>query len=105
MHVSSQPLLAIVGPTAAGKTSLAVALGQRFDGEIINADSRQVYRHMDVGTAKPTSMEQSRAPHHLLDIANPDDPFSLGTFLTLARGLIPEIHQRGINSISRSATS
>lgn len=95
MHPPANPLLAIVGPTAAGKTRLAVALGQRFGGEIINADSRQVYRHMDVGTAKPTSLERSRAPHHLLDIAQPDDPFSLGTFLALARELIPEIRQRG----------
>ena len=84
MNPSASPLLAIVGPTAAGKTGLAVALGRRFGGEIINADSRQVYRHMDVGTAKPTSLEQSRTPHHMLDIADPDDPFSLGTFLTLA---------------------
>ena len=95
MHPPANPLLAIVGPTAAGKTSLAVALGQRFDGEIINADSRQVYRHLDVGTAKPTSLERSRVPHHLLDIAGPDDPFNLGTFLALARELIPEIRQRG----------
>ncbi len=95
MNPSASPLLAIVGPTAAGKTGLAVALGRRFGGEIINADSRQVYRHMDVGTAKPTSLEQSRTPHHMLDIADPDDPFSLGTFLTLARELIPEIRRRG----------
>ncbi len=95
MPLNAKPLLAIVGPTAAGKTSLAVSLGRKFGGEIINADSRQVYRHMDVGTAKPTSLEQSRVPHHLLDIAAPDDPFSLGAFLTLARELLPEIRQRG----------
>jgi len=91
----ASPLLAIVGPTAAGKTGLAVAIGRRFGGEIINADSRQVYRHMDVGTAKPTSLERSRVPHHLLDITDPADSFSLGVFLTLARELIPEIRQRG----------
>ncbi len=95
MPLNAKPLLAKVGPTAVGKTGLAVALGRKFGGEIINADSRQVYRHMDVGTAKPTSLEQSRVPHHLLDIADPDDPFSLGAFLTLARKLIPEISQRG----------
>ena len=89
------PLLAIVGPTAAGKTGLAVALAQRFAGEVINADSRQLYRYMDVGTAKPTSLEQSRAPHHLLDIADPEDQFSLGEFLASVRALPQEIRQRG----------
>ena len=95
MYTTAPPLLAIVGPTAAGKTSLGVALGQQFGGEIINADSRQVYRHMDVGTAKPTSWERSRAPHHLLDVADPDDPFNLGAFLTSVRQLIQEIRRRG----------
>jgi tRNA dimethylallyltransferase len=98
------PLLAIVGPTAAGKTDLAVALGGRFGGEIINADSRQVYRHMDVGTAKPTSLEQRRVSHHLLDVADPADSFSLGTFLTLARELIPVISQRGHQPILAGGT-
>ena len=104
MKPPAPPLLAIVGPTAAGKTSLAVALGQRFSGEIINADSRQVYRHMDVGTAKPTSLERSRVPHHLLDFADPADPFSLGAFLTLARELIPEIRRRGHQPILAGGT-
>ena len=104
MYPPALPLLAIVGPTAAGKTSLAVALGRRFGGEIINADSRQVYRYMDVGTAKPTSLEQSRVPHHLLDIVHPDDPFSLGSFLPLARELIPEIRQRGHQPILAGGT-
>ena len=104
MYRPTPPLLAIVGPTAAGKTGLAVALGRRFGGEIINADSRQVYRHMDVGTAKPTSLEQSRVPHHLLDIADPDNPFSLGTFLTLAREAITEISRRGHQPILAGGT-
>ena len=72
-------LFVIVGPTAAGKTALAIELAQRFDGEIISADSRQIYRRMDIGTAKPTREERARAPHHLIDIVDPDE------FYTLAR--------------------
>ena len=104
MYPPVPPLLAIVGPTAAGKTGLAVALGRRFGGEIINADSRQVYRHMDVGTAKPTSLQQRGVPHHLLDLADPADPFSLREFLALARDLIPEIRQRGHQPILAGGT-
>jgi tRNA dimethylallyltransferase len=78
-----------------GKTRLAVALAQRFQGEIINADSRQVYRHMDIGTAKPTPEQCSQAPHHLLDIRDPDESFDLGSFLTLARGTLREVRSRG----------
>ena len=104
MYPPAPPLLAIVGPTAAGKTALAVALGRRFGGEIINADSRQVYRYMDLGTAKPTSLEQSRVPHHLLDITHPDDPFNLGSFLSLVRKLIPEIRKRGHQPILAGGT-
>ena len=89
------PVLLIVGPTAAGKTSLAVTLAQQFNGEIINADSRQVYRRMDIGTAKPSPQEQGQAPHHLLDILNPDQNFDLATFLSLARDAISEIQERG----------
>ena len=62
------PTVALVGPTAAGKTRLAIALAERSNGEIINADSRQVYRHMDIGTAKPTPHERQQARHHLLDV-------------------------------------
>ena len=91
----SVPLIAIVGPTAAGKTRLSIALAQRFNGEIINADSRQVYRHMDIGTAKPTPQEQQQVPHHLIDILDPDQDFALGAFLSLAHGAIDDIRNRG----------
>ncbi len=87
--------MAVVGPTASGKTALSVDLAERFNGEIINADSRQVYRHMDIGTAKPSPEEQCRAPHHLLDVATPDEDFSLGTFLTSARDISEDIMRRG----------
>ncbi|HET9223157.1 MAG TPA: isopentenyl transferase family protein, partial [Roseiflexaceae bacterium] len=65
------PLLAIVGPTAAGKTALAIELAQRLGGEIVSADSRQVYRSMDIGTAKPTLVERAAVPHHLIDVVDP----------------------------------
>ena len=88
-------LVAIVGPTAVGKTALAIDIAQRFDGEIVNADSRQVYTGMDIGTAKPTPAECRAARHHLIDIRPPDSPFSLGEFLPLAREAIESIAARG----------
>ena len=98
MPPKSAPVLFIVGPTGVGKTRLAVALAQRFQGEIVNADSRQVYRHMDIGTAKPTALERRQAPHHLLDLVDLLDPglsFGLGSFLSLAGSAIAEIRDRG----------
>lgn len=89
------PVLFIIGPTAVGKTRLAIALAQRLNGEIINADSRQVYRYMDIGAAKPTPAERRQAAHHLLDLLNPDESFSLGRFLTLARQAIRDLAGRG----------
>ena len=93
---ANKPLLvAIVGPTAVGKTCLAVSLAQQFAGEIINADSRQVYRGMDIGTAKPTAEEQAAAPHHLVDLLDPSEDFGLAVFLDLARRAADEIAARG----------
>lgn len=89
------PVLFIVGPTAVGKTRLAIALAQRLNGEIINADSRQVYRYMDIGAAKPTPTERRQAAHHLLDLLNPDESFSLGRFLALARQTLRDLAGRG----------
>ncbi len=88
-------LIAIVGPTAVGKTALAISLAQRFEGEIVNADSRQVYTGMDIGTAKPTAAERSSARHHLIDIRPPDSPISLGEYLPLASETIESIAARG----------
>ena len=88
------PLILIVGPTAVGKTELAIQLAERMNGEIVSADSRLFYRGMDIGTAKPTPEERARLPHHLIDIANPDDILSLAVFQQKAREAIAEIHTR-----------
>lgn len=88
-------LIAVAGPTAVGKTALAIALAQCFDGEIVNADSRQVYTGMDIGTAKPTAAERRSARHHLIDIRPPDAPISLGEYLPLAQEAIQSIVDRG----------
>ena len=93
--ISSVPLIAIVGPTAAGKSRLALQLAQRFGGEIVNADSRLVYRHMDVGTGKPSPEELSLIPHHLVNIADPDETFSLALYLDQASQAVQEVHSRG----------
>jgi len=87
-------LVAIVGPTGIGKSQLALRLAQAFAGEIISADSRQVYRYMDIGTAKPSREELSLVPHHLINIVNPDEDFSLAQYQELAYRAIGDIHQR-----------
>ena len=89
------PLLVILGPTAAGKTALSLHLAQRFDGEIVSADSRLFYRGMDIGTAKPGAVERADVPHHLIDIANPDETVTLGQYQDAAYRAIDDIHRRG----------
>ncbi|MBP1465150.1 tRNA (adenosine(37)-N6)-dimethylallyltransferase MiaA [Candidatus Chloroploca sp. M-50] len=89
------PLIALVGPTAVGKTALAIALAHRLDGEIISADSRQVYRRMEIGTAKPSAAECAAAPHHLIDLCEPDEAFSLARYQDLALASIAEVVARG----------
>ena len=88
------PLILIVGPTAVGKTEIAIQLAERLNGEIVSADSRLFYRGMDIGTAKPSREEQTRAPHHLIDIANPDEILSLAVFQQHATKTIADIHTR-----------
>src|SRR5690606_41968446 len=88
------PLLVIVGPTAVGKTALSLSLAQAFRGEIVSGDSMQVYRYMDIGTAKATEEERKRVPHHLIDIVDPDYPFSVEEYQRLARRAIEDIHRR-----------
>ena len=89
------PLIGVVGPTASGKTDLALALARRLPVEILVADSRQVYRGMDVGTAKPDAAARAALPHHLLDLVEPDQPFTVAQWVDLARSLLPEIADRG----------
>lgn len=89
------PLLAIVGPTAVGKTALSLHLARLFDGEIVSADSRQVYRWMDIGTAKPTPAERAVVPHHLIDVVDPDEEFSLALYQDMATAAIADIAARG----------
>ncbi|WP_088811260.1 tRNA (adenosine(37)-N6)-dimethylallyltransferase MiaA [Staphylococcus argenteus] len=88
-------IVVIVGPTASGKTELSIELAKRIDGEIISGDSMQVYKYMDIGTAKVTPEEMDGVPHHLIDILNPDDAFSAYKFKNLAEALIDDITRRG----------
>ncbi len=88
-------LVVLVGPTAVGKTAAAVALARRLNGEIVSADSRLFYRGMDIGTAKPTAAELALAPHHLIDVAEPADTWSLAVFQARAQAAIAEIQARG----------
>lgn len=89
------PVLVFCGPTGSGKTSLALSLADRYPLEIISADSRQVYRQMNIGTAKATAAEQAIAPHHMIDLIDPDQEFSVAGFVDQARPLIQEISARG----------
>lgn len=88
-------IVVIAGPTASGKTALGIEIAGALNGEIISADARQVYRWMDIGTAKPTVEEQQAAPHHLIDVVNPDEPYSAGQFAQDGASAIEDILQRG----------
>jgi len=92
--LQDKPLIVIAGPTGVGKSRLAVRLALKFNGEIVNADSRQVYRYMDIGTAKPSLEEMALVPHHLFDIINPDEDFSLAQYQELASQSIENIQGR-----------
>lgn len=89
------PLVAIVGPTGVGKTALSLRLAGDVGGEVVSADSRQIYRRMDIGTAKPSAEEVARVPHHLLDVVEPDEPFSLALYQEMAFRAIDGILARG----------
>jgi len=88
------PVLALVGPTAAGKTDAGIAVAERLRAEIVSVDSMLVYRGMDVGTAKPTAEQRARVPHHLLDVAEPSEPFSVARYQELAREAVTGIRSR-----------
>ncbi len=89
------PLIVIAGPTASGKTSLSIALSRRLQGEVVAMDSMQVYRYMDIGTAKPTMEEREGIVHHMLDVANPKDTYSVAEYAKQAKDCISDVHQRG----------
>lgn len=89
------PLVAVVGPTASGKTALGVKIAKHFNGEVVSADSMQIYKGMDIATAKPTKEEMEGVPHHLMDFLEPEKSFSLAEYVSLATEVIADIHKRG----------
>ena len=93
--IPNKRLIAVVGPTASGKSDLALRLALACDGEIVSADSRQVYRYMDAGTAKPSPEDRARVRHWLIDVVDPDEEFSLAQYLDLAREALEDIWRRG----------
>lgn len=97
-------LIVIAGPTATGKTQVALALARRLDAEIVCADSRTVYRGLDIGTAKPTLVERAMVPHHVLDVADPGEPFTLADYQRLALEAIDGIHDRGRTAVLAGGT-
>ncbi len=92
--IERPPVVVVTGPTGSGKSALAIQLALRFGGEIVNADSMQVFRYMDIGTAKPTPEERQRVPHHLFDVSDPDESYSAGRFAKEARAVAAGIHAR-----------
>lgn len=94
-NIQKYPLVVILGPTAVGKTELSIQLAESLNGEIVSADSRLFYRGMDIGTAKPTKYDQKRVPHHLIDLADPDEIWTLATFKKEAQKAIEDIQSRG----------
>ena len=95
MDQEKKPLIVIIGPTAVGKTKISLQVAERLKGEIVSADSRLFYQGMDIGTAKPTREEQKLVPHHLINVASPDQDWSLAVYLPRAIAVIEEIQQRG----------
>ena len=89
------PIIVLTGPTCVGKTALAIALVERFGGEVVSADSRQVYRYMDIGTAKPTPEELARAPHHLIDYVDPAEPYSVARYREDGDRVLDDLAARG----------
>ncbi len=88
------PLIIVEGPTASGKTDLAVKIAKAIDGEVVSADSMQVYKYMDIGSAKPTPEERCGIPHHMFDVVNPTENFSLAEYVKMAHEVIKDIHKR-----------
>ena len=97
-------IICIAGPTASGKTALAVAMAKELSGEVVSCDSMQVYRRMDIGTAKPTTDEMQGIPHHMIDVAEPDEDFSVSRYCNLARPIVEDIVSRGKTAIIAGGT-
>lgn len=102
--MSRPKIIAVVGPTASGKSALAVDIALRFGGEVVSADSMQVYRHMDIGTAKPAVEEMRGIPHHMIDVVDPDEEFSAADFREMASVVIDHIQKRGKVAIVAGGT-
>ena len=96
-------IICIAGPTASGKTALAVALARELDGEVVSCDSMQIYKKMDIGTAKPTPEEMMGIPHHMLSVAEPDEDFSVSRYCQMATPIVEDIIARGKVAISPAA--
>ena len=97
-------IICIAGPTASGKTALAVELAKELNGEVVSCDSMQVYRRMDIGTAKPTAQEMQGVPHHMLDVAEPDEDFSVSRYCEMASAIVDDIVARGKTAIIAGGT-
>jgi tRNA dimethylallyltransferase len=97
-------IVCVVGPTASGKTGLAVELAKRLDGEIVSCDSMQIYRRMDIGTAKPTVEEMQGIPHYMIDIVEPDEDFSVGKYVKMAEACLQDILARGKTAVVAGGT-
>ncbi|MDH3975843.1 MAG: tRNA (adenosine(37)-N6)-dimethylallyltransferase MiaA [Deltaproteobacteria bacterium] len=97
-------LICIVGPTASGKSAVAVELAKSLDAEVVSADSMQVYRYLDIGTAKPSPPEMKHVPHHMIDAVNPDEDFTVSDYREMAAGIIDDIHKRGKRVIIAGGT-
>ncbi len=104
MHSDKPKIVVICGPTAIGKTAAAIQVAERFNGEIISADSMQIFRYMDIGTAKPAPEEQARVRHYMIDIADPDEAFDALKFAEAAREKIRELHARNILPVVAGGT-
>ena len=99
-----RPIICIAGPTASGKTALSVALAQLLDGEVISCDSMQIYKRMDIGTAKPTMEERQGVVHHMLDVAEPNEEFSVGRYCEMADPILQDVLSRGKTPIIAGGT-
>ena len=97
-------IICIAGPTASGKTALAVELAKEFGGEVVSCDSMYVYKHMNIGTAKPTRDEMQDIPHHMIDVAEPDEDFSVSRYCEMAAPIVDDIISRGKTAIIAGGT-